>query len=130
MNHLAKRLVFTAALLLSASAAYTPLSAAGTEVEAPFFSRVRGGVEVVFEHSLEDVTKAVSKSLDKMKFTKISVKSDVLVSVFVATTAEEKKIKIKVTKISAESSKINVQVGLVGDEAVTRALVDKIKSEL
>ena len=41
-----------------------------------------------------------------------------------------KKIKIKVSKVGDQSAKVQIRVGVFGDEALSLAILDKIKTNL
>ena len=73
---------------------------------------------------------AAGQAVADLKFARISENKDALVCVLVARTAEDKKIEIKVTKVSDSLSKVQIRVGIFGDELVSISILDRIKSHL
>ncbi len=101
-----------------------------TEVKPKWTNRVRGGIELVFDHDYDDVCAAADKALKKLEFTREPDKRDALVANFNATTADDKKVRIRVSRVTESSTRVEIQVGLVGDEVATRAIVEKMKAAL
>ena len=51
-------------------------------------------------------------------------------AVIVARTAEDKKIEIKVSSVSAAQAKVQIRVGVFGDEALSQRILEKIRANL
>lgn len=65
-----------------------------------------------------------------MEFVKISDRKDALSANLVTRTAKDKKIGIVLTKTGDNLTKVQIRVGVFGDEELSRALLDKIKGNL
>ena len=83
-------------------------------------------VDASFERSLKATKKALKKlQLDVVKETQ---KDDV--AQFISQYHDGKKVWIDIHKVSVNSSKIEVRVGMTGDEEAAREILDKILAYL
>jgi hypothetical protein len=73
---------------------------------------------------------ASRKAIGDLKFASISESSDALSAVFIARTAEDTKVKIELTKVGDNVTKVEIRVGLFGNEATSLATLDRIKANL
>ncbi len=76
------------------------------------------------------MVKATERALKKLQFTTISVNKDALNAVFIARTATDKRIEIRVTKTDEQNASAHVRVGIFGDEALSRTIIQHIEREL
>jgi len=53
-----------------------------------------------------------------------------MVTVFIARTAEDKRIEVKISTVAKKQSKAQIRVGLIGDETLSLHILEKIKSNL
>jgi hypothetical protein len=116
---LAATVVLSSGCILAAAGA-----AAGT------VAYVRGQLAASLGNDYEGVVRAANRAIEQLKFAKISEKTDALTASLTARTAQDKKIEIVVTKVGAALSKVEIRVGVFGDEAVAMAILDKIKANL
>ena len=89
---------------------------------------IRGELEATLEGSLGASVRATDRAISQLEFAKVSEKKDALSANFVARTAQDKRIEIVLTKVGASVTKVKIRVGVFGDEAVSLAILDKIKS--
>lgn len=74
-----------------------------------------------------DATLAAMKDL---QFPITSQRKDALQASLVARNAFDKKISIKLKKVSEQSTEVRIRVGTFGDETASRAILEKIKKRL
>jgi hypothetical protein len=76
------------------------------------------------------VVKATSRTIEQLKFAKIAESADALSARFTARTAQDKKIEIVLTKVGEDLTKVEIRVGVFGDEDVSMTILSKIKANL
>lgn len=91
---------------------------------------VRGELSATLSNSFEAVDRASAAALQQLQLVKINDRKDAFVSIARARTADDKKVEIKLTKLSNDTTKVQIRVGVFGDEAKSLAILDKIKSNL
>jgi hypothetical protein len=62
-----------------------------------------------------------------LQFVKVSEAKDALSAKIIARTAQDKKIETILEKRGDNLTRVRIRVGLFGDEAISRALLDAIK---
>ncbi len=91
---------------------------------------VRGDLDTTLDAGLHRTVQASRSAIQQLAFAQVSEKSDALNGVIIARTAEDKKIEIKLERTGDNLTKIKIRVGVFGDEALSMALLDKIKANL
>lgn len=91
---------------------------------------VRGDLQATLDANYERSLKATRAGLERMQYKIISDRSDALAGEFIARTALDKKVQVRVTKDSDALTKIRIRVGVFGDEEVSRSLLEAIKARL
>ena len=91
---------------------------------------IRGELQATLESSLNVTNKAAGRAISQLEFAKVSENKDALTSTIIARTAQDKKVEIVMTKVSDSVTKVKIRVGVFGDEAVSMAILDKIKASL
>ena len=91
---------------------------------------IRGGHEASLEGRYDSVVAAANEAVADLQFARISENKDALTALIVARTADDKKIDITVTKVSANLSRVEIRVGVFGDEFVSVSIPDRIKANL
>lgn len=91
---------------------------------------VRGELQATVANSLSDVNKASLKAIDQLKFVKVSEREDALSALIIARTSDDTKIEIKLESVSAALVKVRIRVGVLGDDRISQAILDKIKENL
>jgi len=119
-------LVLAAAVALHSGCLAVAAGAAGAGTVA----YVRGELAASFDQNFARTERAANRAIEDLKFAKISEKQDALVAMIVARTAEDKKIEIKVSSVSAAQAKVQIRVGVFGDEALSQRILEKIRANL
>ncbi len=91
---------------------------------------VRGELETTLESKLDAVHKGTSRAISQLEFSKISDQKDALSAEFVVRTTRDKKIDIVLTKVGDNLTKVQIRVGIFGDEEMSRTLLEQIKASL
>jgi hypothetical protein len=91
---------------------------------------VRGDLDSTLNGSLEKATAAVNKAIGQLQFAKVSENKDALQAIVIARNAADKRIEIRVEKLTDSSSKVKIRVGTFGDEALSLTILEKIKANL
>lgn len=122
----------TAALLAVAALPWLTgcvVVAAGA-VGAGAVAYVRGELESSVEADLDTTYAAAQSALDKLEFVRIEQRKSGLDAQLVHRTALDKRVEIKLKKITDRLTKIEIRVGIVGDQELSLTLLDKIRAEL
>jgi hypothetical protein len=80
--------------------------------------------------SLERTWNATLAAVKEMEFPITSQRKDALQADLVARNAYDKKISIRLKKVSEQSTEIRIRVGTFGDETASRAILERIKKRL
>lgn len=91
---------------------------------------VRGTLEANIEHNLDQVYRAAQKAVAELEFAKVSESKSGLDAVLVARTALDKKIEIVLKRVGKNTTQVVIRVGVFGDEAISLAILDRIKGGL
>ncbi|MBI5381200.1 MAG: DUF3568 family protein [Opitutae bacterium] len=91
---------------------------------------IRGELESTLSAKYDPAVRASERALDQLKFARISTKTDALVTVLVARTADDKRIEIKVSTVGEGVTKVQIRVGIFGDEALSLRILERIKAAL
>jgi len=89
---------------------------------------IRGELDAPLNASYPQAVTAVDRAIQQLEFARISDRQDALTAIFVARTAEDKKITIKVTKVADQTSKVAIRVGWLGDESLSLTILSRIKA--
>ena len=90
----------------------------------------RGQLEANLDTNIETVFAASQKALTQLEFANISNKKSTVDAQLVSRTALDKKVEIKLEKVTERSTKVIVRVGVFGDETLSMSILDKIKAAL
>lgn len=91
---------------------------------------VRGELESSVEADLDTAYAAAQRALEKLEFARIEQRKSGLDAQLVHRTALDKRVEIKLKKITDRLTKIEIRVGIVGDQELSLTLLDKIRAEL
>ena len=121
-----------AALMLAAALALHSgcLAVAAGAAGAGTVAYVRGELAAKLDQNFDRTVRAANRAVEDLKFAKISDKQDALVAIIVARTAEDKKIEIKISSVSAAQTKVQIRVAVFGDEALSQRILEKIRANL
>jgi len=117
---LAVALLFQTGCLVAAAGA----AGAGT------VAYIRGELSSTLDAPYEKVVRASNRGIQQLEFAKISENKDALTAILISRTADDKKIEVKVTKVTDSSTRIQIRVGVFGNEALSLTVLDKIKENL
>lgn len=90
---------------------------------------VRGAIETNLDNNIDRVYHAAQQAVADLQFAKISERKSGLDADILARTALDKKIEIKLEKVGS-ATKVMIRVGLMGDQQMSLAILDRIKSHL
>ena len=129
-NGSVRRLVVTLALGLSVAGltgcfAVVAAGAAGTGV-----AWYRGQLEANLDQNIDAVFTASQKALRQLEFANISNQKSSVDAQLVARTALDKKVEVRLEKVTDRSTKVIIRVGVFGDETLSMSILDKIKAAL
>jgi hypothetical protein len=121
-------LVLAAAVLAVASTGCVAVVAGAAG--AGTVAYVQGRLDATLNADYEKTVNATDLAIKDLQFAKISEKKDALQAIFIARTAGDRKVEIKVLKVTELSAKVEIRVGVFGDEALSLTVLDKIKANL
>jgi len=126
-----KSILLALGLALGASSLFTGcvVVAAGA-AGAGAVAYVRGEMVVNLEHDLDAVFTASQRALGKLEFAKINDHKSAVDAQLITRTALDKRVEIKLTQVTKSLTKVQIRVGLVGDQDLSLTILDKIKAEL
>lgn len=112
-------------LLQSGCVAVVAAGAAGTGV-----AWYKGRLEANVNADIDDTFKASQKALAQLEFAKIKDQKSAVDAQLLARTALDKRVEIKLTRVSSGTTKAEIRVGVFGDESLSMLILDKIKTAL
>jgi hypothetical protein len=90
----------------------------------------KGELKASLTQSVPTVNRAAEEAIDELKLFKISAKTDELTGNFTVRNAKDEKITIIVEKGGDGVTVLRIRVGMFGNEAVSRSILDTIKGNL
>jgi len=90
---------------------------------------IKGELQTNLEAPLQRSVAATNSAVDTLGFMKISEEVDKLAGEIIARTAQDKKIKIKLNKVTENTTKISIRVGMFGDKTLSYSLLEEIKKK-
>ena len=91
---------------------------------------VEGRLDATLDANFDQAEKAANRAVTQLQFVKVNEKKDALTATLIARTAEDKKIESKVVRAGDTTSRVQISVGVFGDEGQSLAILDKIKANL
>ncbi len=91
---------------------------------------VRGELQTTLPANLDRSFNATKAAVEDLQFVKVSERKDALLGVIVARNAADKKIEIQLENMAGNVTKVGIRVGVVGDQELSLAILDKIKANL
>jgi hypothetical protein len=91
---------------------------------------VEGRLDATLDANFDQAEKAANRAVTQLQFVKVNEEKDALTATLIARTAEDKKIEIKVVRVGDTTSRVQISVGVFGDEGQSLAILDKIKANL
>jgi hypothetical protein len=127
-SHLRKILI--AVCLASSLAGLSGCLAVAVGAGAGAVAYARGDLEVNLNADYERAVEASRQAIKDLEFAQVSENKDALKAVFIARTALDKKVQIVLSNTGKHLTNIKIRVGLIGDEQLSRAILDKIQAGL
>lgn len=90
----------------------------------------RGELSADVTHNLDEVFAASQRALGQLEIIKIDDKKTRVDAQILSRTATDKKIVINLNRVTDTLTKVQIKVGVVGDETLSRLILDKIYAEL
>lgn len=103
---------------------------AGAAAGAGTVAYVRGQLTSTLAKNYDAVERAANTALAQLQFVKTEEKKDALVAIINARTAEDRHVEIKISRQTETLTNVRIRVGLFGDEALSRIVLDKINANL
>jgi hypothetical protein len=94
------------------------------------YAYVNGEMKGTEAVSLDRAWKASQATMADLEYPILKKTKDALQAELTARTAADKKILIKLKRVSNEVTEIRIRVGTFGDESMSQLILDKIKSHL
>lgn len=91
---------------------------------------VRGELQTNLSTDFESAVRATNRAITQLQLAKISEKKDALNAVITARNAADKKIEIRLANSARNLTKVQIRVGVFGDEPLSIAILEKIKDSL
>jgi hypothetical protein len=127
---LSPRRLLVAVLLGLSLAGLSGCLAVAAGAGASVVAYARGDLETTLHTDYPKVVDSARNAIGELEFAKVSENKDALKAVLVARTALDKKVEITIANSGKKLTSIKIRVGLFGDEALSMAILDKIKSDL
>ncbi len=126
-----KKQVFAMVLLVGATALIEGCVVAAVGAgAASTVAYVRGDLEAVESKKLDVVYEATLKAVDELELNVTKKTKDALSAVIVARDAQDKKITIKLSATTENTTKLSIRIGLFGNETKSRLIYQKIHENL
>ena len=106
------------------------VAVAGAAAGAGAIAYVRGELQSTLDQNFNRTVEATRAALADLEFSKISEKKDALDAELIYRTALDKKVTIKLNKVTDNATKVKIRVDLLGDEALSMSILEKIKANL
>jgi hypothetical protein len=91
---------------------------------------VRGRYTGMIANRVEKVCSAATAAIDSLKFQLDEKQCDVLTGKIIARNSLNKRISIKFNRIDTRMTRVEIQVGTLGDKDVSEALFEEIKKHI
>jgi hypothetical protein len=91
---------------------------------------VRGEMQASVEYDLNATFQASQRALKDLQFARIDDKQSGVDAQLISRTALDKKVEIKLKKITEGLTKVQIRVGVVGDQELSLTILERIKAEL
>jgi hypothetical protein len=90
---------------------------------------IRGDLVANLDHDVDAVFAASDRALGKMELVRLHDNKTGVDARLVARTALDKRVEIKLSRVSDKLTKVQIRVGLLGDQYLSVTLLEKIKTE-
>ena len=135
-SHMKHSILSRAAILsslvlgLSALTLFSGCIAAAAGAGAAGVAYVTGDLTANLDASFDRSVRATERAVQQLEFTKVSESKDALIAVIKVNNAVNKKIKITLERTGDNLTKVTIRVDTFGDQSLSLAILDKMKSNL
>ena len=91
---------------------------------------VSGELESTVDQDFSKTFAATQAGLKNLEFARISEEKTAIDAKFIYRTALDKKVTVKLNRVTDKTTKISIRVGLVGDKPLSISILEKIKANL
>lgn len=91
---------------------------------------VRGDLDVTLDASFAKSVRAAEKTLEGLKYAKISNQQDALQATLISRNAADQKIELYLEKLTDDATKLKIRVGTFGEDSLQQEILTRIKSNL
>ena len=91
---------------------------------------IRGELDSPIEGSFDNTEHAANRAVEQLQFAKVGEEKDSLKATITARTGDDTKVEIIVSRIGDNLSKVQIRIGVFGNEMISRQILDHIKSNL
>jgi hypothetical protein len=91
---------------------------------------IRGELDATVGGPYDRVIDASNRALDQVQFVKISERKDAFSAVIIARTAEDKRVRIRLTREGDRLTRVEIRIGVFGNEERSRAVLERIEAGL
>jgi hypothetical protein len=124
------RRVLVGAWLSITLAAFSGCVLAPEGAKADAAAYARGELEANLQSEYPEVVEATRAAVVDLGFPRLGENKDELKAVFVSRTPLDKKVEVTLTNSGKKLTNIKIRVGVFGDEELSMAILDRIKSRL
>jgi hypothetical protein len=115
-------LVVTTSLLLSSCSAKEPLQPGKS-----FYNQIMGELQASEQKPLDNLWASSQRALESLELRIVAREKDALSAMVRAKGAEGKDVKVRLEKVSENTTLVKVKVGLLGDQHQSRLIMDEIQ---
>jgi len=87
-----------------------------------------GRLDSTVASNVTKASQATSDALTQLQLAKVSESHDALSAVFVARTSSDQKIEVKLSALGDATTKVEIRVGVFGDEPMSMKILEQIKA--
>jgi hypothetical protein len=91
---------------------------------------VRGELDATLSNRFDAVEHATNRAIEQLQLAKVNETRSAIDAEFTARTGQDKRINIRINRTAENITRVRIRVGLVGDENLSRVILDKIKANL
>ncbi len=102
----------------------------GVAAGAGTVAYIKGELKATEEANIDRAWQATEQAIDQLRFLVINKVHDAVSGEIEARTADNEKIHISLKRKTENLTDISIRVGLFGDEALSRLILDKIQQNL
>jgi hypothetical protein len=104
--------------------------AAGAAAGAGTVAYVRGELDATLDRNYEATVRGANLAIQQLEFAKTSEAKDAISDVIKGRTGQDKRVEIDVTRLGDNLTRVQIRIGIFGDEMISRTILDKMKQNL